>query len=123
MSKNAIGFDFDGVIHLIPEGAKIGEINGELNREVIETIYELNKMDIPVFVFSSRAPSQIVDWLNKQGLKLEARVIDSNTFFFNDTDYIGVTQRKLPAQLYIDDRAFNYSGQTKKDLLLYIVKG
>ena len=118
MNKNAIAFDFDGVIHDLNDGWQDGKIYGKINQSVIEAIYELNKMKIPVFICSSRAPSQIVDWWNDQDFKLKAKVISSDSFFFNDTNYIGVTQRKLPAQLYIDDRAFKYTGQDKKSILL-----
>ena len=118
MSKEAIAFDFDGVIHKMSDGWKNGEIYGGINDEVIQAIYELNKMKIPVFICSTRAPSQIVEFWNNQDFKLKAKVIDKETFFFNDTDYIGVTQRKLPAQLYIDDRAFKYTGEDKKGILL-----
>ncbi len=31
---------------------------------------------------------------------------------------IGVTNRKLPAQMYIDDRAYKYNGQTVKEFIL-----
>lgn len=118
MNKNAIAFDFDGVIHDLNDGWQGGKIYGKINQSVIEAINELNKMKIPVFICSSRAPSQIVDWWNDQDFKLKAKVIKPDSFFFNDTDYIGVTQRKLPAQLYIDDRAFKYTGQDKKGILL-----
>lgn len=121
MNKNAIAFDFDGVIHNLSDGWQGGKIYGSVNEDVLDAIYELNKMKIPIFICSSRAPSQIVEWWNKQDfdkLKLKAKVIDSDTFFFNDTDYIGVTQRKLPAQLYVDDRAYKYTGETKAGLIL-----
>lgn len=118
MNKNAIAFDFDGVIHDLNDGWQDGKIYGKINQQVIEAIYELNKMKIPVFICSTRAPSQIVDWWNDQDFRLKAKVIDKDTFFFNDTDYIGVTQRKLPAQLYIDDRAYKYTGEDKKGILL-----
>lgn len=117
MNKMAIAFDFDGVIHEMNDGWRNGEIYGRINNDVIQAIYELKKMNIPVFICSSRAPNQIVEFWNKQGFKLEAKVI-RDTFFFNDTDYIGVTNRKLPAQLYIDDRAFKYTGEDKKGILL-----
>lgn len=123
MSKAAIAFDFDGVIHDLSDGWKNGEIYGAINQEVIETIRELNKMRIPVFILSSRAPNQIVEALNDLDLGLTFKTIPSDVFFFNELDYIGVTQRKLPAQLYIDDRAINYTGQSKKELLLYIIRG
>lgn len=37
---------------------------------------------------------------------------------WNDLKYIGVTNRKLPAQLYIDDRVYKYTGQTVKQFIL-----
>ena len=123
MSKAAIAFDFDGVIHDLSDGWKNGEIYGAINQDVIETMRELNKMRIPVFIFSTRAPNQIVEALNDRDLGLTFKTIPSDVFFFNDLDYIGVTQRKLPAQLYIDDRAINYTGQSKKELLMYIIRG
>lgn len=123
MSKNAVAFDFDGVIHKVEAGAPIQEPTGDPNMEVIETIYELNKMSIPVFIFTSRAPNQVIEWFNDHDFKLKAKLIPRDVFFFNDTSYIGVTNRKLPAQLYIDDRAYGYNGQSKKDLLMLIVKG
>lgn len=118
MNKQAIAFDFDGVIHKMVDGWKNGEIYGDANTEVIQAIKDLNKMKIPVFICSSRAPNQIVEWWNNQEFNLKAKVVRNDTFFFNDTDYIGVTQRKLPAQLYIDDRAFKYTGENKKGILL-----
>lgn len=123
MSKAAIAFDFDGVIHDLSDGWKNGEIYGTINQDVIETIRELNKMRIPVFILSTRAPNQIVEALNDLDLGLTFKTIPSEVFFFNDLDYIGVTQRKLPAQLYIDDRAITYTGQSKKELLMYIIRG
>ena len=123
MSKAAIAFDFDGVIHDLSDGWKNGEIYGAINQDVIETIRELNKMRIPVFIFSTRAPNQIVEALNDLDLGLTFKTIPNGVFFFNDLDYIGVTQRKLPAQLYIDDRAITYTGQSKKELLMYIIRG
>lgn len=121
-NKTAIAFDFDGVIHKMNDGWKDGSIYGDYNQEVINAIYELNKMKIPIFICSSRAPSQIVEDWNNRGLRLQAKQIKGDTFFFNDTDYIGVTQRKLPAQLYIDDRAYQYTGDKKSILLAAIGK-
>ena len=121
MSKNAVAFDFDGVIHDMSDGWKNGEIYGAINQDVIAVIYELNKMKVPVFICSTRAPNQIVEYWNSQDFRLKAKVIPSDVFFFNDITYIGVTQRKLPAEIYIDDRALTYTGQSKKDLLMLII--
>ena len=121
MSKSAVAFDFDGVIHKFRDGWRDGSIYDEPNENVVEAIYELNKMKIPVFIFSTRDPSSIVSWWNEQEFKIKAKVVPSDEFFFNNLDYIGVTQRKLPAQLYIDDRAFTYSGQDKKGIILAVI--
>lgn len=121
MSKTAVAFDFDGVIHKFRDGWRDGSIYDEPNENVVEAIYELNKMKIPVFIFSTRDPSSIVSWWNEQEFKIKAKVVPSDEFFFNNLDYIGVTQRKLPAQLYIDDRAFTYSGQDKKGIILAVI--
>lgn len=121
--KMVVAFDFDGVIHNMDDGWKDGEIYGDINQEVIETIYELNKMKIPVYILTTRSPRQVVKFWNDQGYKLPAKEIGFDTFFYNDLDFIGVTQRKIPAQLYIDDRAYKYTGEDKSKLLMAIIKG
>ncbi len=44
-------------------------------------------------------------------IPLYARTITPGDLFWSDISTVGVTNRKLPAQLYIDDRAFRYDGQ------------
>lgn len=44
--------------------------------------------------------------------------VNDNETFWNELNLIGVTNRKLPAQLYIDDRAYKYTGQTMKQFIL-----
>lgn len=73
---------------------------------------------IPCFICSTRTPQQILNWWNTQGFSLDACLIEDNTAFWNDTTRIGVTNRKLPAQAYIDDRAYNYHGQTVKEFFM-----
>lgn len=128
--KHAVAFDFDGVIHRYSEGWKDGSIYDEPNIQVIGFMSYLITCKIPVFILSTRVPEQIVDWWNEMirnttikyhgnyinNLK-DAVVVEDYEEFFNDTDHIGVTNRKLPAQLYIDDRAFKYDNQTFEYLL------
>lgn len=113
---NAISFDFDGVIHKYSKGWQDGSIYDEINQEVLHTIYDFHSKGTPIFICSTRNPQQIVDFWNKQNLKVKAEVIPDNVFFFDRIDYIGVTQRKLPAMFYIDDRGINYSGQSRYEL-------
>ena len=77
----------------------------------------LTVMKIPVFILSTREPQQIKEWWDNQGFLLKAEVLDFDTVFFNDCNYIGITNKKLPAQVYVDDRAYKYSGQTPQEFL------
>lgn len=114
---HAVCFDFDGVIHKYSKGWQDGSIYDEYNKEIINLMCFLQKTKIPVFICSTREPSQIIKWWNKQGFWCDACGTGSKKFW-NDLNLVGVTNRKLPAQVYVDDRAYNYSSQTMKQFIL-----
>lgn len=116
--EHAVCFDFDGVIHKYSKGWQDGSIYDKANPEMLDLMLVLQKLDIPVFICSTRKPEQIIEWWNKQGFWADAIKIKDNETFWKDTRFIGVTNRKLPAQLYIDDRAYKYTGQTVKQFML-----
>lgn len=115
---HAVAFDFDGVIHKYSKGWQDGSIYDTYNREILDLILILNTMKVPVFILSTREPKQIKEWFDKQSFSMEAEVIESDTLFFNDLEYVGITKIKLPAQICVDDRAYQYTGQTVKEFLL-----
>ena len=115
---HAVCFDFDGVIHQYSKGWQDGSIYDEYNKNVLDLMLFLQKAKIPVFICSTREPMQIINWWNKQGFWCDAIKINDEEKFWKDLNFIGVTNRKLPAQLYIDDRAYKYKGQTVKEFLL-----
>lgn len=117
-SGKVVAFDFDGVIHKYSEGWKDGSIYDEPNMEMLDLIRLLQLANIPCVIISTREPNQIKEWWDKQGFTIMAKPLCFETRFFNDCTYVGITNRKIPAQLYIDDRAYRYTGQTAKEFLI-----
>ena len=114
---HAVCFDFDGVIHKYSKGFQDWIIYDEYNKEVLDLMLFLQKSGIPIFICSTREPAQIINWWNKQGFWCNACGIGSQTFW-KETNLVGVTNKKMPAQLYIDDRAYKYTEQTVKQFIL-----
>lgn len=94
-----VAVDFDGVLN------KYTGWNGEKDLSVPQSgvKYFLEKLDeeYNIIIFTVRDTDLVCDWLEKYEL---------------DKYVIHVTNMKLPAVAYIDDRSINYSGNYKEVL-------
>lgn len=102
-----IAVDFDGVIHKYGKGWHDGTIYDELMPGALKGIRELQKR-YAVYVFTSRHTAPVGLWMIDQGLGPVA-IDDGTAEFWNRQDAILVTNRKLPAVAYIDDRVVRFT--------------
>lgn len=116
----AIAVDFDGVIHTYEKGWKDGSIYGDWMAGSIFGLWELMRHDA-VFIFTSRSPAQVALWIERES----EHAFEATTrmhplvpgwwqwgkrfHFWNQRGVLLVTNRKLPATVYIDDRALRFT--------------
>lgn len=94
MIKKTICVDFDGVLNEY-DGYEEGDFGEPLSGSH-DFIRELRKK-YKVVILTSRSKEQVIDWLNNNGFPS-----------------MKVTNRKVPAVAYIDDRAIQFKGNYKK---------
>lgn len=101
-----LAIDFDGVIHRYSKGWHDGTIYDDPMTGAIEGLSWL--MDqYAVFVFTTRSPTQVCDWLEE--FEFETTDVIPSSGFWNEEGVLLVTNYKLPAVAYIDDRAHQFA--------------
>jgi hypothetical protein len=130
-----LAVDFDGVIHAYTRGWYDGSIYDPPLPGAIQSLHDLMGYDA-VFVFTSRDPHQVAPWL--QGHGLDATTDDrcgaclrageradcaechgtNRLTFWDQRGQLLVTQRKLPATAYLDDRAIRFTDWSSAMVLL-----
>ncbi|MFC8515514.1 hypothetical protein [Streptomyces sp. NPDC057257] len=105
-----IAVDFDGVIHAYSKGWQDGTIYDPPMPGALEGLRVLMQQDA-VFIFTSRSTEQVADWLFERGdFNVEWEPPGESIYeFWNDRHRILVTNRKLPATAYLDDRAVRFT--------------
>lgn len=93
--KKTIALDFDGVFNMYVGWA--GEDNLYESRSGLEEfLIELHDMGYTsIYIMSCRCPVKISEWIKEKGL---------------DKYIKKVTQDKIPADVYLDDRGINFNG-------------
>lgn len=104
-----IAIDFDGVIHRYSKGYHDGSCYDEPMEGVEDALRYLLR-DYAVFVLSTRDPHDIQKWFEQHLPQFETRLIPkAGTIFWDKQGIIGITNRKLPAVAYIDDRGIRFT--------------
>lgn len=112
---HTVAVDFDGVIHKYSKGWQDGSIYDEPVSGAFVALEWL--MDrYAVFIHTSRRTLDVANWLSEHGFPVTTDEPASD--FWEDRTQILVTNRKLVAVAYIDDRgvAFKDWGQALYDL-------
>lgn len=101
----AIAVDFDGVVHAYSRGWYDGTAYDEPMPGAIEGLRALMEKHA-VFVHTSRNVHQVAEWLTRHGF-------ETTTFtppkFWNERGRLLVTNWKVPATAYLDDRAVRFT--------------
>lgn len=99
-----IAVDFDGVVHGYTKGWMNGAIYDPPVPGALKALRDL-MVQHAVFIFTSRDPDQVRAWLEQYLFKTAT---DDGQTFWNRHGVLLVTNRKLPAFTYIDDRAIRF---------------
>ena len=105
-----IAIDFDGVVHAYSRGWQDGTIYDPPLPGAIDAL-NLLMQDHAVFIHTTRDAATVAGWLADRGFDTVVDVDGPKhpkREFWNDTGSLLVTDRKLPAVAYIDDRGIRF---------------
>lgn len=110
---STIAVDFDGVIHAYSRGWADGSIYDEPVPGAFDALYELMRKHA-VFVHTTRNARQVARWIEQRtGYGIECAygwmAMPPWRKFWNERGVLLVTNRKLPAIAYVDDRAIRFT--------------
>jgi hypothetical protein len=109
---STVAVDFDGVIHRYSRGWQDGSIYDEPVPGALGALHALMR-DYAVFVHTTRSASPVARWIEDRtghGIECVTRVslLPWKQAFWNTRGLLLVTNRKLPAVAYIDDRGIRF---------------
>lgn len=105
-----VGVDFDGVIHGYSRGWHDGSIYDSPVPEALASLdFIMMEMKQAVFIFTSRDIADVAQWMSKRMPHVTFVVDDGHHQFWGERGTILVTNRKIPAMAYVDDRAIRFT--------------
>lgn len=99
-----IAVDFDGVVHAYSKGWHDGTIYDGPVPGALEGLRFLMEQDA-IFIFTTRDISQVASWLLERGFSVR---VGHDGPFWNERGRLLVTNQKLAANAYLDDRAVRF---------------
>lgn len=110
-----VAVDFDGVLHSYGKGWHDGTIYGDWKPGAVAALGQLAQQHA-VFIHTTRRPRQVARWIERSssyGFECTTRLprtwYGRRKPFWNTRGLLLVTNRKLPAIAYIDDRAVRFT--------------
>jgi hypothetical protein len=117
---STVAVDFDGVIHAYRKGWQDGSIYDDPVPGAFDALRSLMET-YAVFIHTTRDPGPVAGWLSERGFDT---VVDIDgpahppREFWNEQGPLLISNRKLPAIAYIDDRGIRFTSwpQALEDL-------
>ena len=118
--KKTIAVDFDGVIHKYSKGWQNGAIYDEPVKGTHGALMLLKK-EYFIYIFTTRNVQEVVAWMNSNfwgdgEIGFRTIIMPEGTRFWQGEE-VAVSNCKLPAIAYIDDRGIRFTNW--KDMLNY----
>lgn len=115
-AEKSIAIDFDTPLHQYSRGWWTKDIYDPPTLGAHEALKTLSAV-YGVFIFSARPAKEILPWCKVHFPDLRFQIIGPKVAYWNRRKVIGITNRKLPALAYIDDRAIRFT--TWQDCINY----
>jgi len=112
--RQTVAVDFDGVIHRYSKGWSDGTAYDVPMPGAIDGLKQLMKK-YNVYIFTTRNLRQVEAWF-KQHTDIPTILVGLNQERFQNKNYVGLSNRKLVAILWIDDRVLKFEGDWARTL-------
>lgn len=108
--RKTIALDFDGVVHRYGQGWHDGTAYDK-PMDGFEDAFRYLMRDYNVFILSTRDAKTIQDWFAERFPNVQTEIIPNDTkrIFWDKEGVLGITNKKLSAMAYIDDRAVRFT--------------
>ena len=115
-----VALDFDGVIHKYDKGWQDGSIYGDMVYGADRQILTMFSQGFRVFILSCREPSQIYKWMRKKMRHIKCAIAPQESMVWDLKNVVGITQKKMFADVYVDDNAHLFIQTNNMDDWFYL---